>query len=372
MFTGEYFKKFIMNCIYINSIMIAVSLLSSIFITKRFYLYGNLLPLPSLIISLSLIIGFYHFEKNKPLKVDFNGEDNLDDVLDNLSEVYGTPNESSNTLDLNKDNCSDSKYSPNLDIMDMEELELPIDTEEDLNKHFDKVSEEVLEKCKSNSRSEIAERINKLKLNSSETCLHEPSTSIKQNFCDVKEQESVKINEIKENSNFDDDSAEFTNSVGNCIDLLRGNSNLRHPTNVDPVVNDESLIIETTINDYDKNIIDRSKKKSMGLNSFIKNQNAGVIIEDITDIDEDSSPSNSDESFGNVSYGNIDASIVDTFNSHIGESSDGDKTNDASNYSDSSVNDFGDAYDIANDYYGIAGGYYGETEEYNDPSFDYY
>lgn len=369
MFTGEYFKKFIMNCIYINSIMIVMSLLSSIFVTKRFYLYGNLLPLPSLIISLLLVVGFYHFEKSRPLQVDFEGEEDLDDVLDNLSEVYGVPKESPSSLDLNKDDDSDSKYSPNLDIMSMEELELPIDTEEDLNKHFDKVSEEVLEKCNSNRKSEITERINKLKLNSSETCLHEPSTSIKQNFCDVKEQETAKINEIKENSNSDDDSFEFTNSVGNCIGMLRGNSNLRHSTNVDPVLSDEGLMTETTINDYDKNIIDRSKKKSMSLDSFIRNQNSAVIIEDVTDIDEDSSPSNSDEdSVNDVSPSNSDDSVLNTFNSHMNESDDdSNQTNDASEYSDSSVNVLNAAYGLANDYYG-----YGEHEEYNDPSFDYY
>lgn len=375
MFTGEYFKKFIMNCIYINVLLIILSILSSLFITKRFYLYGNLIPLPSLVCSLLMLAGFYYFEKTKSLEVDFELKDSIEDNINKIADVYGAD---LNELDLSKPVETKHTSTPSMvdNLSDEEEFE--INSEDDFDNVYDSIVEEVMPTTDPSKRKDIASRLeeykNKMKENAQ---LHESSTSIKQNFMDVKDQEQSKLDLIKSAALDSDDSSEFTesmnNSIGSLTSLLRNSPNLvpkaeeiNYETSDDSPVED----VEKTLRDYNKEIDNRVKKRSASLDSIMTSSNSAKMV----DLDEsnDSIPSMESGSEFNNEYSTDSenpSSIAESFHSHL-EASDSDDLS-----SGLMGDDFGMNY--GQDFYGDIYGGFGmgmdlgfDDSGYSDPSFD--
>lgn len=59
LYTGERLSDYLRNCIFINLIMIILSVSISLLLTKRFYFAGNILPLPSLLVSFIILVILY-------------------------------------------------------------------------------------------------------------------------------------------------------------------------------------------------------------------------------------------------------------------------------------------------------------------------
>lgn len=363
MFTGEYFKKFIMNCIYINVGLIVASILSSLFVTKRFYLYGNLIPLPALVGSLLLVVGFYYFEKNKSLEVDFDLKDSIEDNINKIAEVYGTD---LNELDLSKPEESKVVVTPSKvdDLSNEEEFE--INSEDDFDNVYNSVVEEVMPTTDPSRRKDIATKLDEYKKKMKENAqLYEPSTSIKQNFMDVKDQEQSKLELIKSAALESDDSSEFSESIGNLTSLLRNGPSMG-PSNeeLNYETSDDYLEINPnkSLHEYNKEITNRTKKRSASLDSIMMNSNSAKMF----DVD-DSLQVESGEDFNNEysTSNESNDSIAENFRSHL----DSTESN-----SDGMADDLGmgfgvDSYDDFLGNYGIDYGFGTEESDYSDPSF---
>lgn len=59
LYTGEKLTDYLRNCIFINLIMIVLSVSVSFLVTKKFYFVGSILPLPSLILSFIILVILY-------------------------------------------------------------------------------------------------------------------------------------------------------------------------------------------------------------------------------------------------------------------------------------------------------------------------
>ena len=59
LYTGEKLTDYLRNCIFINLIMIVLSVSVSFLVTKKFYFAGSILPLPSLILSFIILVILY-------------------------------------------------------------------------------------------------------------------------------------------------------------------------------------------------------------------------------------------------------------------------------------------------------------------------
>lgn len=59
LYTGEKLTDYLRNCIFINLIMIVLSVSVSFLITKKFYFVGSILPLPSLLLSFIILVILY-------------------------------------------------------------------------------------------------------------------------------------------------------------------------------------------------------------------------------------------------------------------------------------------------------------------------
>lgn len=349
MFTGEYFRKFILNCIYINVGLIVMSLLSSLFVTKRFYLYGNLIPISSLLVSLVIILVFYWFEKNHFLDVDFESKDTVQDSLKNISDVYGVDLDDKDL----EDNSSDDSSSANMNYMSSleDEEEIEINDDDDFDKVYDNVVETVMPTVDANKRHEIAARLEAQRTQMKEnTQLHEPSTNVKQEFMNVMEQEKSKLDTIRENSS-NSDTDVINAKINSLAETIRGSSNLK----VDPIMDD--FMLEDAVNtlqEYNKKINNRATKKSMSIEDLMMNSNSAVLKE----VDED-------EGFETPSEADIN---VTRFNSHLSEASDGENPSEV-DYSDESnpYGGFGDGSFMGDDIY-FNGGIMEESSDF-DPSF---
>lgn len=359
MFTGEYFKKYIMNCIYINVALMLLSILSSLFVTKRFYLYGNLIPLPSLVISLMLVGGFYYFQKNKPLEVDFELTDSIEDNINKIVDVYGAD---LSEIDSPKSEEVKQNVSPSMidNLSDEEEIE--INTDDDFDKVYDSVVEEVMPTTDPSKRKEISAKLQEYKEKmKASASLHEPSTSIKQNFIDVKDQEQSKLDFIRATALESDESDSFTesinDSIGNLTSLLRNSPSLvPNPKEIDFENSDDSPLAneDKSLHEYNKEINNRVKKRSASLDSIMTNSNSAKMVdpseeEFVNEYSSDSSESTS--------------SIVDNFTSHLEASE-----------SSGGADDFGVDYsmdfytDMMNNYgMGVDYGY--DYDGYTDPSY---
>lgn len=350
LFTGEYFKKFIMNCIYINVALIILSVLSSIFVTKRFYLFGNLIPLPSLVISLLLVVGFYYFESNKHLEVDFELKDSIEDNINKIADVYGADFEDLSTPI--KEEVKPVNSLNNIENLSDEE-EFEINSDEDFDKVYDSVVEEVMPTTDPSKRKEISAKLEEYKKKMKENAqLHESSTCVKQNFMDVKDQEQAKLDLIRSAAMDSDESSEFSESIGNLTSLLRNDPRLGPSVKeIDIETSDDSPIIvgDKSLHEYNKEINNRVKKRSASLDSFMSSSNSAKMVEVEDEFVNEYSTSNDDPS----------TSIADNFLSHL-ESSDS---------SMDSINDFG--IDYGADFYGDMMNNYGMGVDYSHDGGDY-
>lgn len=369
MFTGEYFKKFIMNCIYINVLLIVVSVLSSLFVTKRFYLFGNLMPLPALICSLFMVVGFYYFEKNKSLEVDFELKDSIEDSINKIADVYGA-----DLSELDSPKPVESKPSPTPSMADnlSDEEEFEINSEDDFDNVYNSVVEEVIPTTDPSKRKDIASKLEEYKKKMKENAqLHEPSTSIKQNFMDVKDQEQSKLDLIRSAALESDESSEFTQSMNSSIEnltsLLRNNpSSTPSMEEMNYESTDDSPLVvgEKSLHDYNKEINNRVKKRSASLDSIMMNSNSAKMV----DLDDTSPSMESGSDFNNEYSATSDnpSSIAETFHSHLESAESGD-----SSYNDDFGMGFGqDLYGGIYDNFGMGADLGFDGSDFGDPSFD--
>lgn len=310
MFTGEHFKKFIINCIYINSAMILISILVSLFITKRFYIYGSLLPISSLVISFGLLFTIYFFSPRFMLEVDFNQTEDLDKQMDNISKVYGVSEDeiSSETTEPSpnkrvEDNNQKAESSPNDSFDDYDELEISTDDD------FDKVySDEVINqtsKLSPDVRESTRAKLEEFKANfRANTNLHPPSINVKNGYGDVREQEDAKIGIIRDvYSSIDSDNSDDV--IKNASSILRTG---RLPSfDINDIEADDSPMNTSpiSISDYNKNINRRVNRKTATLDSLISNSNGSVMIDEEDELKEDKVDNASN--FGD--YLNIDSGV---------------------------------------------------------------
>lgn len=325
MFTGCYFKKFILNCIYLNSALIVLSVINSLFITKRFYLYGSLMPITSLVISFILLLAIYFMSPNFELDLDFDSTDSIEDEMSKIEEVYRED-----------DKKEDVKQTIESDFIDDEiEIDLEINNDSDFNKVYEEEANKQLEKVPSDFLEEAKRRIElqKEKLRDN-TNLHPTSSSIKNNFKDVMDQDKSKVDSIK-SVNEEVDSGFDVNSIKDFVSTLRG---FKSPSV--PLVGEEDDFPSSEepedIEDYSKKILQKVNRKKATLDSLMVQNNSSVMMDE-----EPSSPS-----------------IKDTFNNYLNE----DKIEE---------NDFKDDLNLdALDsiYYG---GGFGYEDEPHDPSFGY-
>lgn len=270
MFTGEYFKKFILNCLYLNLIAVVVSLASSLLITKRFYLYGSLLPISSLALSLVGLIAIYYFGNKYAFDVNLNElENDLDSQMDNLRDVYG---EEDNNVDVIKD----KNVSENINI-DLEE-EIEINTDEDFDKVYNEEFEKQSVKIPEDFKDDIARRIEeeRKKLRST-TNLHPSETNIKQDFINIKEQEDRNADYIK--GLCSDESSDFADRIGNIAESIRG----YNPSNnsFDVVESDDSPLVTSKgdLSSYNKDIMSKVNKKAKSLDDMVLNSNTSTLVD---------------------------------------------------------------------------------------------
>lgn len=350
MFTGEYFRKFILNCIYINIGLIVMSLLSSLFITKRFYLYGNLIPISSLLVSLLIILAFDWFEKNHFLHVDFESKESVGDSLKNISDVYGVDLDDKDLEDVDSNISSPSMDGVNNSLSIDDEEEIEINDDDDFDRVYDNVVETVMPTVDANKRSEIAARLEAQKAQIKETTqLHEPSTNVKQEFINVLDQEKSKVDSIKENS-MNSDTDAINARINSLAGMLRGSSNLK----VDPIESDDSIVNDAvnTLQEYNKRINNRATKKSMSIEELMMNNNSAVMKE--VDEEEFETPSEVDIT-------------VNGFNNRLSEAISASNSGDHSSPSIEDYSGFGDGSYMGDDLY-YTGGIMEETNDF-DPSF---
>ena len=348
MFTGEFFKKFILNCIYINSALIFLSVMNTMFVTKKFYLYGSLLPISSLVLSFFMLIGLYFLSNKFPLEVDLESS-SVEGDLDNIANVYsvdkseiddsnlgnpinsGNPSNSenpsnsdgiSNLINPSSSNQHSSNPSnPSIHSTSLEEDdEIEINTEEDFDKVYKEEADKQLEKVPSNIKAEIAAKLEAHKKKLEENLkLHENSSSVKNGFKDVKDQEEDKINQIKESyRDFEDDG--FNSSVEKLTSLIRPGK--MNTANIDVEHGDDSMydLASTSLNEYNKSVMSKVNRKSVTLDSLRSSNNASTLI----DLDDENSntpsvpstpskssslsePSSTSSSLNNISYDSNDS-----------------------------------------------------------------
>lgn len=277
MFTGHYFKKFILNCIYLNAALIILSIVVSIFITKKFYLYGNLLPLPSLIISFLGLMGFYYFGTRFELEVDFDSTESMEDEIKNISEVYGQDE----SVEIEEEvKIEKPSFEPS-SIDSEEDIELDICTDEDFDAVYNEEAENLLKKVPSNNIEDMRRRIEEQRASLREnTTLHPPSVNLKVNYMDVREQEQSKIEQIRKNyAQVDSPLNEKLKDLSSIIRGVKPEVDVRainDYTTDDLTVDNPKLDLTS----YSNDVMSRANKRRATLDSLIEKNNASVMMDE--------------------------------------------------------------------------------------------
>lgn len=124
-FVGDMLPKFLLNCVMLNSLMLLMSVLHSIFIIKGINISGGVLPFPSQIISLVLLVILYFLSKSNYIEMDFSGQSDVD--LSEISEAY-----TESDVDIEVDSLEESDnitdVSEELEIIDYDTIEGEVNT----------------------------------------------------------------------------------------------------------------------------------------------------------------------------------------------------------------------------------------------------
>lgn len=103
LFTGEELSKFLVTCLYINLFLSVYSVSTSLLIHKGFAMYGNLLPLPSLVISFVVFFLLYSLSSNLDVYMDFEhvnvDKSVVEESVDKIKDVYKFDDDEGESLD---------------------------------------------------------------------------------------------------------------------------------------------------------------------------------------------------------------------------------------------------------------------------------
>lgn len=337
LFLGEYFNKFIMNAIYLNLAFLVLSLSSSFFVTKRFYLKGSFLPVSSIIVSLVLLLVVYYLGSRFNLEVDFELTDSIDDVVSNLEEVYGVQSES-----IESSETDDSSLSLieriNKEKNNNDEKELELINEDDFDKLYDNVVDEELKNVPSKISNPLKARLESLKSDmKNETSIHSRTTAMLSEYQSVRDYEESNVEKLKGRySDVDDDFEDIK-----ITDLIRrGKTVGEEKQELGELFDDDPINFMDDINSYSNKMLDRVNRRSNTLDNLIMSENSSSVVSDVED-DPNLSSFNSvmNSAYSEDSHSGFDDDYVDEmdvfYNGDVGSSMigfDGSPTVDFSDY----------------------------------------
>mgnify|MGYP001001621918 CR=1 FL=1 len=208
LFTGEYLNKFLVNCLLLNSLMLFASLSYSFFVSKSINLSGGLLPVPSQVISLVIIILLFLFQNKYSLPIDFELY-NKEVDLEKYNDVYSNGN---------VDEIEDELESPS---PNNSEDEIEIIDHVNIDEQIDKMAKEISGTLSKETTERLAKLTEDLKKDMS---FSSPNVNVASLYNSVKEKERECVDMITRNKLIDDESVFLG---GNMEDVVNNNVSKR-------------------------------------------------------------------------------------------------------------------------------------------------
>jgi len=208
LFTGEYLNKFLVNCLLLNSLMLFASLSYSFFVSKSINLSGGLLPVPSQVISLVIIILLFLFQNKYSLPIDFELY-NKEVDLEKYNDVYSNGN---------VDEIEDELESPS---PNNSEDEIEIIDHVNIDEQISKMSKEISGTLSDETTERLAKLTEDLKKDMS---FSSPNVNVASLYNSVKEKERECVDMITRNKLIDDESVFLG---GNMEDVVNNNVSKR-------------------------------------------------------------------------------------------------------------------------------------------------
>lgn len=276
LFLGNYFNKFIMNAIYINVAFLILSLSSSFLVTKKFYIKGSFLPISSIVISIVLLLIVYYLGSRFSLDVDFELTDSIDDVVNNLEEVYGVNTDS---VDSNTD--SDNSNLSLVDKINKENIysngeELELVDEFDFDRMYDNVVKEELKNVPSEISNPLKDRLKTLKEDVKRgTNIHSDATIMLNEYQSVRDSEETKVDTIRKRYADVDEFSEMKPTDF----IRRGKTTSEEKQVADMSFDDDPVNFMEDVNSYSNKILDRANRRRNSLDNILMSSSSSSMVE---------------------------------------------------------------------------------------------